>query len=107
MTMPIQQRLQDELRVLSPELLEITNESDNHAGPKGRESHFRVRVVSERFQGLNRVKRHRRIHELVADLLQTPGGIHALALELYTPQEWAQRKGQGVASPPCAGVRVP
>jgi BolA protein len=75
---------------LSPEALAVTDDSHLHAGHAGaREGrHFSVHVVSQRFEGLSRVARHR----LVYDLLQLwmPRGIHALALTTLTLAE-AQR----------------
>lgn len=92
------------LQELNPTFLEVLNESDNHAGPPGRESHFRLRVVSSAFEGASRVKRHRQINGLLKDIVGD-GGIHALALELYTPEQWAKRQGVGQESPDCAGMR--
>ena len=49
----------------------------------GGETHYRVRVVSPRFVGLNRGARHR----LVFDALkgEFAGGLHALNIETATP----------------------
>lgn len=93
-----------ELQALAPVHLEVLNESDQHAGPPGRESHFRVRVVSDAFDGKSRVQRHRQVNALLQDIL-VPGGVHALALELYTDAQWRERQGVGIESPECAGVR--
>ena len=86
---------------LSPEWLELDNESDQHSGPPGRESHFRLVVVSDAFEGLSRVRRHQQIYALFADLMPSP--IHALALHTFTPGEWQQRGGQAADSPDCRG----
>lgn len=86
----------------SPEHLAVENESDSHAGPPGRESHFRVRVVSAAFEGKNLVARHRLVNAALASLL-TPKGIHALAIEAYTPAQWTARNAVGQESPDCAG----
>lgn len=94
------------LQALSPTHLDVLNESDQHAGPPGRESHFRVRVVSDAFEGKLRVQRHRQVNGLLQDIIG-PGGVHAMALELYTPAQWQERQGVGVDSPECAGVRKP
>jgi len=74
---------------LQPTELEITDESHLHAGhagarPEG-ESHFRVRVVSDAFEGLNRVARQRLIYKALADEMKTD--IHALALDAKAPGE--------------------
>ena len=45
---------------LAPQRLDIVDESDRHAGHSGARpgggTHYRVRIVSERFAGLNRVR---------------------------------------------------
>lgn len=87
---------------LQPEYLKIENESDQHKGPPGRESHFKVTLVSEAFTALMPVKRHQKIYALLADELAGP--VHALALHLYTPGEWAARGEVRPDSPQCSGT---
>jgi BolA family transcriptional regulator, general stress-responsive regulator len=74
---------------LEPSRLDVVNESELHAGhrssPGTGQSHFRVLIVSEKFQGLNRLARHRLINEVLADELA--GKIHALAVSAYAPGE--------------------
>lgn len=74
---------------LEPIRLDVVNESHLHAGHHGSpgtgESHFRVLVVSPKFDGLNRVARHRLVNETLASELK--GGIHALAIKAYAPGE--------------------
>lgn len=74
---------------LEPESLEITDESHLHAGhaearPEG-ETHFRIRVVSDAFNGLSRIMRHRLVNKALREELSS--GVHALALSTLTPQE--------------------
>ena len=73
----------------SPESLDVTDEShlhEGHAGHRaGGETHFRVYIVSNAFQGKSRIERHRMINAvLVAELA---GPIHALALTPHAPGE--------------------
>ncbi len=49
--------------------------------------HFHARVVSEAFTGERRLARHRRVHGLFGPELGRE--IHALSLELKTPEEAA------------------
>lgn len=51
-------------------------------------SHFRLKVVSEQFEGLSRVQRHRLIYEALAEPIAEQ--IHALAIVAQTPHEAAQ-----------------
>ena len=95
----IAQQLQQRLQQLNPSHLEIINESSGHGGYfPGKESHFKVVMVSTAFDGLRLVQRHQRIYALAAELIN-PARIHALAIHAYTPSEW---QGQAPASPACA-----
>ncbi|MEM7776587.1 MAG: BolA family protein [Pseudomonadota bacterium] len=83
----IRQKLADGL---TPRHLDVINESDLHAGhrssPGTGESHFRVIVVADAFTGETRLARHRQINALLAEELST-GGVHALAIQAYAPDE--------------------
>jgi BolA protein len=70
--------------LLAPTLVEVIDESFQHAGHAGADgsgfgTHFRVRIASPMFDGRSRVARHR----LVYDALQVfvDRGLHALAIE--------------------------
>nr|CAD7453947.1 unnamed protein product [Timema tahoe] len=65
---------------LSPVHLEVINESYMHNAPKGSESHFKVVVVSEKFESLPLIKRHRLVNEALQQELQT--SIHALSISV-------------------------
>ena len=78
--MSLEQQLIDRLQQLSPSHLEVVNESSGHGGYfPGKESHFKVIVVSDIFAGLRLVQRHQKIYAVAGDLL-SPGKIHALAI---------------------------
>lgn len=86
---------------LSPVHLEVLDESSMHNVPSGAESHFKIIVVADAFDGLGRVDRHRRVNTLLADELAA--GLHALSVQAFTPEEWTRRGGQVLPSPPCLG----
>ena len=81
--------------------LEVVNESNNHNVPPGSESHFKVVLVSNAFEGQSLIARHRTINKLLEDELKNQ--IHALALHTYTESEWRDRHGEAPMSPPCRG----
>jgi len=88
---------------LQPAHVELLNESHLHAGP-ATDSHFKLVVVAEAFNGLGRVKRHQAVYRVLQDELQSGGqggSVHALALHLHTPEEWSAVAVP--ASPLCAG----
>lgn len=77
----IETRLQ---AAFAPSVLEVVDESEQHRGhsgfQEGGESHWDVRIVSDRFEGLSRIARHRAVHDALGkDLV---GRIHALALKI-------------------------
>ena len=84
----------------APDHLEVVNESHMHNVPEGSETHFKVVVVSDAFDGKMLLARHRLVNKALADELD--GGIHALALHTMTMQEWFE-KGKAADSPPCEG----
>jgi BolA protein len=87
---------------LSPMHLEVIDESHMHNVPAGAESHFKVLIVSERFAGEKLIGRHRTVNRLLHDELQ--GGLHALAIHGWTPEEWFEKGGGAApASPECLG----
>jgi len=73
----------------TPESLEVQDEShlhEGHAGHRpGGETHFRVYIVSQAFEGKSRVDRHRMINATLAGELA--GSVHALALHAKAPGE--------------------
>lgn len=99
--MSIQDTIQAKLsEALLPSMLEVANESHMHGGP-ATESHFNITAVSASFTDLNLVRRHQVVYKLLQNELAE--GVHALAMHLYTEQEWEQRQGSSPASPDCAG----
>jgi BolA family transcriptional regulator, general stress-responsive regulator len=73
---------------LQPSLLELSDESALHAGHAGAASgggHYRLKIVSERFEGLKLVMRHRLVYDSVHDMMHTE--IHALAITALAPSE--------------------
>ena len=80
-------------KALSPLILEVIDESAQHAGhmlhpggvePRG-ETHFRIKVVAAAFAGKSRLERHRVINALADAELKA--GVHALAIEAKAPGE--------------------
>ena len=88
--MSAEMRLKEKLTAaLQPSRLDILNESEKHAGhrssPGTGESHFRILIVTDAFQGKSRIERHRLVNAALQDELA--GRIHALALHTYAPGE--------------------
>ncbi|WP_025313220.1 BolA family protein [Roseicyclus elongatus] len=80
-TEKIRSRLQE---AFAPRVLDVVDESESHRGhagyQEGGESHFRVRIESEKFAGLSRIAQHRAVHDALGKELVAE--IHALALKI-------------------------
>jgi len=103
--MTMQQQIENKLQqALTPEVLDVVNESHMHNVPPGSESHFKVTVVSEQFADKRLVARHRLVNQVLAEELD--GKIHALALHTLTPAEYFERAGKVADSPDCMGGKA-
>ena len=97
----IQKTIEEKLQqLLNPTYLKVINESHQHNVPTGSESHFKVVVVSEVFDGLRAVQRQQHVYKALSD--EMAGGVHALTMQTLTPQEWAVDNTL-IQSPPCLG----
>ena len=92
--------IEQRLAGLEPELLEIYDESGEHAGHAGARDgggHYQVLIVSRRFEGETRVGRHRMVYQALDVMLHKQ--VHALSITALTPQElqevFPSRAGRG------------
>ncbi|MEZ9566315.1 transcriptional regulator BolA [Vibrio artabrorum] len=94
----IETKLQSEF---SPSHLNVVNESFMHNVPAGSESHFKVIVVSDVFEGLRLIARHRAVNKALSEELANH--IHALSIHTYTQDEWSKPLNNVPDSPMCMG----
>ena len=100
--MTVQQAIESKITTsLSPTHLRVINESRMHSVPPGSESHFKLVIVSDAFEGKPLVRRHQLVNGILAEELK--GTIHALSMETLTAAEWRRRSGRTADSPPCLG----
>tara|TARA_R110001592_G_scaffold363248_6_gene682355 strand:+ start:55793 stop:56113 length:321 start_codon:yes stop_codon:yes gene_type:complete len=100
--MTVQQDIELQLaQDFAPEYLDVANESHQHSVPANSETHFKVVLVSERFEGQRKVARHQQVYAALAS--QLAGPVHALALHTYTAGEWQARQEAAPQSPECLG----
>jgi BolA protein len=84
----VARRMQEQLAELAPESLEILDESADHAGHEGARGgggHYRLTIVSPRFEGKPMQARHRMVYDALGPLMTKE--IHALAIKAYAPGE--------------------
>lgn len=86
----IQQRLVTQLAPIVCELQDVSEAHRGHAGAASGAGHFSLTIVSEKFEGLNRISRHRLVYDAVGDLMHTE--IHALLIRALSPSETQNRE---------------
>lgn len=100
--MRMQEQIQQALgEQFSPLHLEVIDESDSHNVPADNQSHFKVTLVTEQFEGKPLIARHRAVNAVLDGNIRN--SIHALALHTMTPEEWFTKGGVSPDSPPCEG----
>ncbi len=73
---------------LAPSEIALDDESALHAGHAGAASgggHYRLKIVSTKFEGVKLVMRHRLVYDSVHDMMHKE--IHALAITALAPSE--------------------
>lgn len=73
-------------RALDARRIEIRDVSARHRGhaeAKDGRAHYEVTIVSERFEKLAALARHRLVYDALGDLMQTD--IHAVKITAFTP----------------------
>lgn len=85
----IKQRLEH----LNPSFFNISDDSHAHAehieNPTGGLTHATITIVSEEFDGLSQVQRHKLIYGCLKDALAS--SLHALCLKTFTQEEYAAK----------------
>ncbi|GAA5990246.1 hypothetical protein JCM5350_000439 [Sporobolomyces pararoseus] len=97
---PVETSIKTKLEAaLSPSILEITNDSSKHrhhapmraVGGGDGESHFTVQIVSDKFEGLRAIQRHRLVNDTLKE--EFAAGLHALAIKAKSPSEFESSGG--------------
>lgn len=80
----IEKLLKDNLNVSN---LLIRNDSYKHNVPPNSESHFNVQIVSDDFEDLSQIQRHKIVYKAVGTLLAE---IHAFSITAMTTSEFKE-----------------
>ena len=88
-------------KAFNPIYLWVENESYLHNVPAGSQSHFKVIIVSDVFEGLRPLQRHRKVNLVLSEEMAEP--IHALSIYPLTESEWQLERGVIRKTPPCLG----
>ncbi|MFT2112589.1 BolA/IbaG family iron-sulfur metabolism protein [Marinomonas sp. 2405UD68-3] len=87
-------------RCFDCEYILLENESYKHNVPEGSESHFKLVLVSNDFEGKRLVQRHQAIYKSLVSVMPK---FHALAMHLHTSKEWGIKNNAVPESPNCLG----
>lgn len=82
----IERRLRDRLDAVHVEIFDDSAAHADHLGAEGGGGHYRVLVVSPRFEGQSRVAAQRLVYGAVGELMTSE--IHALEMRTLTPEQW-------------------
>lgn len=79
------------LTSLEPAVIDIEDDSASHAGHAGNTGggHYNLLIVSQAFEGLSLLQRHKLVFAQVDALMQSQ--IHALSIRAKTPAEFDAR----------------
>jgi BolA protein len=91
------QKIEIALAALQPQALQVEDESYMHS--RGKETHFKVVLVTDAFEGARKLQRHQKVYATLGTLMEE---IYALTLHTYTPSEW-QAEQAVPDSPKCMG----
>ena len=81
----IRARLDETFAPLACELMDDSALHAGHAGAASGGGHYRLRLVSARFEGQNRITRHRLVYDCLRDMMHID--IHAIAIIALAPSE--------------------
>lgn len=76
------------MAAFSPSELLVKDQSHLHAGHAGAQEgkgHFDVTIVSEQFEGMTRIARHRMVYDALGEFVSSD--IHALRITAISPAE--------------------
>ena len=62
--------------------------ADSQAEITGDGGKFEARVISETFEGVPTIKRHKMVYAVLNEHIKS-GAIHALSIKAFTKDEWA------------------
>ncbi len=86
--MTVPDRIRERLAALAPESIEVIDDSARHAGhegAKGGGGHYRLTIVSDRFNGASSPARHRMVYDALGTMMQRE--IHALSIQAIAADE--------------------
>ena len=85
----IENLIKSQLKVSAIEIVDFTAQHEGHKGNEGG-GHFQAVIISDDFQGLSLLERHKKIYAILGNLMQNE--IHAFSMKTYTNEEFQNLK---------------
>jgi BolA protein len=86
----IETRLRERLDASHVEVVDESHLHAGHAGARDGGGHYRAVIVSERFEGLSRVKAQQVVYQAVGEWMGKE--IHALSMKTFTAEGWLKER---------------
>jgi len=86
------EKMRQKLAALSPQKIDIIDDSHKHAGHEGAKSgggHYRLTLVSAAFAACSTLARQRMVYAALGEMMRRD--IHAISMKVYTPQEFSEQ----------------
>ncbi len=88
------EEIKQKLQYLSPKFIDVRDDSHAHNehidNPSGGLTHATITVVSDAFNNLSQVQRHKLIYNPLKEAFA--GSLHALSIKTYTDEEYNRLK---------------
>lgn len=88
-TEQIKKILEEKIRVTKILVEDDSAKHKRHKQSQGKGGHYKLLIVSDEFDGMSLVARHRLIYEILQ--MQQSSQIHALAISAWTSAEWKEK----------------
>lgn len=93
--------------------LDIENESYKHSVPKNSETHFKIVIVSDKFNNKSSIESHRLVYKVLSDEMgeKKDNKLHAISLFTFSTDKWKKSREneesiKKIETPPCVSKKI-
>ena len=81
----IEELIKSKMNIINISIADFTTSHENHKNYDGG-GHFQAVIISDDFEGLSLLDRHKKIYVILGDLMKNE--IHAFSMKTYTSNEF-------------------
>lgn len=81
----IEELIKSKMNIIKISIADFSNNHKNHSTYEGG-GHYQAVIISDDFEGLRLLERHKKIYSILGDLMQNE--IHAFSMKTYTNNEF-------------------